>query len=118
MDMSPSASDREENRAHANGPPAQEEESRYAIDKRQPPRKRRRTGTAQDAHTYFTTDDEEEEGIIRDDHIELNIVDGGTRERSVSPKGRSPRAKYSVRNRSYWLSKGIGEGSSEEELSL
>lgn len=95
---------------------ADEDGGRYDIG-RQSPRKRRRTGRARDHNDHpvvFVDDDDEEERRMYADDPEGGEYDSDEgdfdRYPSYSEKSRNDR-----RTRSYWLSKGIGPGSVDDD---
>lgn len=91
-----------------------DEESRYDV---QPPKKRRKVHTAQDEYTVFTTDDEqEEEGEL----IVTHVVDNGEdlEDYESDPREENDSGTGTVQpdtRRSYWLSKGIGIGTVDDD---
>ena len=91
-----------------------EEGGRYDIG-RQPPKKRQKTGRAIDNHPviFVDDDDEEERHKYHDDDSE----DGEYDHRHESDYKSYPENPRNDRRRSYWLSKGIGPGSVDEDIS-
>ena len=90
----------------------EEERGRYDIG-RQPPKKRRKTGRTEDAHTVYLIDDEDESRSERyeNEDGEYYSDEGSPDDRRTSRSGPSPKTDN---RRSYWLSKGIGTGSTVE----
>ena len=112
-------SDHEEysSRSRRHRPSADEEGGRYDIG-RQPPKKRRKTGRGGDAHTVvFIDDDDDDDDQRRADEAEedeyMSSESGDERRPSLSRRS-SAKADH---KRSYWLSKGIGRGSFDEQSS-
>ena len=94
-----------------------EEGGRYDIG-RHPPKKRRKTGRAIDNHPVIFVDDDDDErhGYDDDDYSEDREYDD--RRGSGFDKYKSyPENPRNDRRRSYWLSKGIGPGSLDEDIS-
>ena len=95
-----------------------DEGGRYDIG-RQPPKKRRKTGRAIDNHpVIFVDDDDEEErhGYHDDDDDSAEDGEYGNRH-EIDFDNHKPYSENARndRRRSYWLSKGIGPGSLDED---
>ncbi|KAF7979571.1 hypothetical protein HWV62_41856 [Athelia sp. TMB] len=95
-----------------------DEGGRYDIGMRKPPpAKRRRVDTVADTHTVFTTDDEED-GEEREP-IVVNFADSGDDLEEYESDGRADAVGdggvQRDEKRSYWLSKGIGIGTVQDD---
>ena len=107
-----SSSSRQHHRVANDG----EEGGRYDIG-RQPPKKRRRTGRAIDNHPVIFIDDDDEE--VRHGFRDDDSEDGEYDDRHESDFNYHKSYRDNSRDdrgRSYWLSKGIGPGSVNEDL--
>ena len=91
-----------------------DEGGRYDIG-RQPPKKRRKTGRAKDNHpvVFVDDDDEERHGYEDDYYYSAENREYDDRDESGFDNHRS--YSRNDRRRSYWLSKGIGPGSLDED---
>ena len=118
IEMESELEEGEHSRRHRRDESDEEEGGRYDIGMRkQPPAKRRRMGTVADTHTVFTTDDEEE-GEEREP-IVVNFADCGDDLEEYESDGRADAVSDGNikrdEKRSYWLSKGIGIGTVQDD---
>lgn len=97
---------------------SEEEEGRYGIGARdQPLNKRRKIGTQVDMHTVYTTDDDEDDEVvaasaINDEEVSL---EEGEYVPGAEEDGTDIKSSEQDKRRAYWLSKGIGPGSVDDD---
>lgn len=92
-----------------------EEGGRYDIE-RHPPKKRRKTGRDHHPVIFVDDDDDEERHGYHDDcYSKDDEYDDRRRESRFDNYTSHPENPRNDRRRSYWLSKGIGPGSLDEE---
>ena len=115
MDMDSDIEEQEKlERHHKRRDHSDDEKGRYGIAARDPPpNKQRKLEKVQDTHAVFTTDDEEEEeGEVMNTNTDEDSLEEYESDGAEMVQG-SKLVRQEMR-RSYWLSKGIGNGADDD----